>query len=351
MKRLFLALGFLVLGFSFCEAVQKYKITTSTKMPDVGYTIKGSQKYEICADTASTPIITLSSSTASFGGLLLQNATAQNTLEFNGNTTSFFAVKSVVDQIRIDTGTLLTNKLAKIDSFSGDVSGTYDDLEVDKVKGIDMSTGLWGINEYLIHKGTFVATSIAGLGDMTTNTEQIVTAGKYWTGQSTATEKWTFSDFNSSDDSMWKVIYSSEGVTAVSSFTITGLNGNIDKEYMIEMRGTNASNDIIQIVFNGDLTETNYTTMLSGITNVNYPIIGFFYSVSGYFNCRISARTGTVRTWNSLTSMSTSLTAMSDARFYGGLWSNTTDNITSITIYTDSLTTMNVYDVTIWARR
>jgi hypothetical protein len=76
MKKLFLVFGLLILGNVFCDAVsQKYKIITSTKTGNYGYRVVGSQKYEICADTSSAAIITLSSDTVNFGGLLLQGAT------------------------------------------------------------------------------------------------------------------------------------------------------------------------------------------------------------------------------------------------------------------------------------
>jgi microcystin-dependent protein len=69
MKKILLTLSLLIFANVFCHAdPQKYKITTSTKTADAGYSIKGSQKYEICADTASAPVVTISSYTVNLGG-------------------------------------------------------------------------------------------------------------------------------------------------------------------------------------------------------------------------------------------------------------------------------------------
>jgi microcystin-dependent protein len=74
MKKILMVSSLLIFANVFCHAVtQKYKITTSTKAADVGYSIKGSQKYEICADTASAPVVTISSYTVNLGGIQTGN--------------------------------------------------------------------------------------------------------------------------------------------------------------------------------------------------------------------------------------------------------------------------------------
>jgi hypothetical protein len=80
----------------------------------------------------------------------------------------------------------------------------------------------------------------AGSGDVTTNTEQTITAGKNFTGISTFTAQVTFSNINTSDDSLWRICFSTVIVSSCTSINVTGLLGNTDKEYKIQWAIKNA---------------------------------------------------------------------------------------------------------------
>lgn len=113
-----------------CGATSKYKIITSTK--DIGYEIKGSQRYVIGPDSSTTGVVIISSYQVSFGGLLLQDATApyaNNSDKLDGYEATYFMPASsapyflvvgsgtllevrIEDKLAISSGTLFEQALA-----------------------------------------------------------------------------------------------------------------------------------------------------------------------------------------------------------------------------------------------
>jgi len=194
MKKILLVLGTIVLMTGISEAVSKYKITTSTKT--IGYTILGSQKYQICADTGSAAVVTISSYTLNFGGLLLTNSTApyaNNADTVDGQHASAF--------LSVSSGTTITELLAEkrdwslVSPSTGIANGTIAD-------GVKVTTGNISATggtsaDYLQKNGTW--STPAGAGDMVqadintytaivnTTTVQTIAGDKTFTGDTTIT--------------------------------------------------------------------------------------------------------------------------------------------------------------------
>jgi hypothetical protein len=237
-------------------------------------TATGTLRTDITALGVSTGslLTTIQSIQVSTGAIQssLTASTGAMQIEIDNLEVSTGALQSAIDQLELDTATLSTSKLNANASFGGDISGTYDAISVNKAKGVDLDTASWVTDEYLIMKGTYVITGTpAGTGDVTAAGDNAFTGDNTHSGyeefsggisviaQSTFTAQTTFSDFNTSDDSMWKIVYSTITGANVTSFEITGLSGN---EFILEAVGkdVNSANSIWTIELNGDTTATNY---------------------------------------------------------------------------------------------
>jgi len=307
-------------------------------------------------ETTSTP--TFSSMTVTNGitaGNLITNsynvdtqfalvATDTTTLQSNIGTEESARI-SADTAIGVTTGTLETNKLAKTATFGGDVSGTYDALQVDKVKGVLMSTTNWVTDQYLISKGTYVITGTpAGSGDVTKAGDNAFTGDNSFTGTD------TFADINTSDLSMYKVIYSTSDVS-LTEFTISSINGNVDKEYLFVFDGTGTFNSAY-LYYNGDTTPANYVQAAIFLDNnaiANTANIGNYDTVTGHYSGEISAQKGTFRCANV---KNHSTHTANQINYYGTIfhmWEDSSTNITSMTFKFDG--TIWIKNFTLWARR
>ena len=278
-------------------------------------------------------------------------ATDTTTLQSNIGTEESARI-SADTAIGATTGTLETNKLAKTDTFGGDVSGTYDALQVDKVKGVLMSTSAWVTDQYLISKGTYVITGTpAGVGDVTE------AGDNDFTGTNTHAGLETFDDIATSDDSLYKLIYSTYNVTT-ALITITGLLGDTDKEYFIVLAGTvPTSADSINITFNADATDNNYASRRSLFAgaysanvgnNRNCILMGTLFSQA---NMWITARSGSERTLNTQCFYSDTANTVTGNLAYGVSWENTADEITRIDLSPQTRPTMYIHYFAVYSRR
>lgn len=148
-------------------------------------------------------------------------------------------------------------------------------------------------------------------------------------------------------DNLWEVAYDSgELAEAVTSLTISNLLGNTDQEYELIIRGrSGANNTLLGLRFNGD-TGNNYGTQgLVGYdstfaafrdTGIAYIELSSAVLTSGnlYFGrFHIFAKSGYLRTVIGKVSEDIATTTITRIGTYGGVWSNTADEITSLTIH------------------
>ena len=292
-------------------------------------------------------------------------ATDTTTLQSNIGTEESARI-SADTAIGVTTGTLETNKLAKTATFGGDVSGTYDALQVDSAKGIEFATSTWTTTEYLVLSGTSIITGTpAGVGD-------VIEAGDNdFTGTNTHAGLETFDDIATSDDSLYKLIYSTTVGTDSTSISITGLLGNTDKTYIVRTRIYNGTGGTIGYdgTINAD-TGTNYgnrNTVAAGVdgtnvytnsvvnaTSIRY---GFGYataSESCFAEMIISADTwaSEVRTGMSITASDVAGEVIARITRFVFVWNNTSDEITSIQITATGASGIGVGSkIELWARR
>lgn len=309
MKKLFLLLGLLVFGSSFCEAVQKYKMTVSTKTENVGYSILGSQKYEIGLDTASIPIITISSWTVNFGGMQV----------------------GTEEGVKVGTATIALNITAQT------LPSTI------KISTANINPASAGEStKYLSANGTW--DTPAGAGDVTTNTEQTITAPKNFSSalSSTFTAIYFPNGINTGGKH-FEIIHSTTFGTALTSYTVTGLNGDVDIRYEIrsEIIGSGTADNGVQL---NDDSGANYFRMYQQGTYPDVPLVGSNGGATqiytGYAQLGeqtktvvdICAKTGYSRGRNYTASGMMRLGSANPIIInYGGQWNNTADNVTSMT--------------------
>lgn len=224
------------------------------------------------------------------------------------------------------------------------------------------ATGTPTDTSYLSGDGSWKTPS--GFGDMFLASTQTVTAPKNFNSTYASTftalnvTNLTVSNFSTVNDGIYQLIYSTSGILT-SSFTITGLDGNVDKEYYIVFAGTASVTDSLKMFYNGDTTTTNYAY-------ANQYVSGGFYKFDGgnradYINIAesgfyaittIRAKTGMYRMANTLCSATASASTMQSLNMMAHQWENTTDNITSMTFYTNTgVPTIYIRDFSIYARR
>jgi hypothetical protein len=194
--------------------------------------------------------------------------------------------------------------------------------------------------------------TLGGGGDVTTNTEQTITAGKNFTGISTFTVQVTFSDINTSDDSMMKLEYSTNNVSGISGITIT-VDGDVDKEYFIQFRSTGSLTGTIYFAFNSDTTAANYSMGYcenGAWTENNGRIVGEQGTRNGMTTLRISAQTGVERTVIGQSFGSDTANEIDYAMQSYLSWEDTSTNITSISL-APSTGTFFIKDLSVYTRR
>jgi len=151
--------------------------------------------------------------------------------------------------------------------------------------------------------------------------------------------------------------------SAVTSLSITGLNGDTAKEFKLEARIVNGYNGTI-----------NYYTRLNNDSGNNYRIqqlygsdtntgavravqSGFNFAGGGALgnvfpeNIIIQAKSGFVRTIISENAYPISTTTVTNIKLSGGSWNNTADNITSLVVLADQISGLGVgSQIVLWAR-
>lgn len=150
---------------------------------------------------------------------------------------------------------------------------------------------------------------------------------------------------------IWSVAYDSgELAAAVTSLTISGLNGNIDEEYRVIIRGVQGNSGDIFIRLNGDSTIANYGMQslrgYGGGSIQSYRDAGVSYagfntvfssaaSSAGDIalsDTLIHAKSGYVRTALTRYMEWGNGTTINGVGIIGWAWNNTSDNITSMVI-------------------
>jgi hypothetical protein len=148
----------------------------------------------VATGTLRTDITALGVSTGSLlttiQSIQADTTTLQGLIDTLETDTSTLA--GLIDQLELDTATLSTSKLNANASFGGDVSGTYDDISVNKAKGVDLDTASWVTDQYLIMKGTYVVTAAAGAGDAILSADQDFTGANTFSGGINVTAISTF---------------------------------------------------------------------------------------------------------------------------------------------------------------
>lgn len=163
------------------------------------------------------------------------------------------------------------------------------------------------------------------------------------TGSVTSTKTWNIMAYSELDDT----------ATAIE---FTGLSGDIDKEYFIQMNvyPTESITTYTYVIFNGD-SATNYCIQtnihrltLTSIRLVNSNLNS--YSVPSFFNVNVYARSGGVRGVLANRTMPTSGNPEVYTIFYGGVWNNTDDEITSIKFYINTGSFGTNTSIYLWAK-
>ena len=134
--------------------------------------------------------------------------------------------------------------------------------------------------------------------------------------------------------------------SAATSVTFSGLNGDVDEEYMLKARIVNgASGQSVYVRPNGDAS--NYGTQRlygsSSSVGANRAVTGGIIRIANdsalgsinFSDTTIYAKSGFVRTAISTGSNDVITTAIGSIDMYGGSWNNIADNITSIVVGSD----------------
>jgi hypothetical protein len=145
-------------------------------------------------------------------------------------------------------------------------------------------------------------------------------------------------------DGFVKVYQNNFVQTTATSITISGLNGDVDKEYKLEARIVNGyagtsgvfirpNNDTgtnygYQILYNSDAT----TPAAGRLTDTGIQIASTAISTISNSETTIQAKSGYVRTAIVGFGWSISTTTVTGIRLGGWSWNNTADNITSLVV-------------------
>ena len=242
---------------------------------------------------------------------------------------------------------IITATVLRVDLTQGSVSG--------------FSTGVWYHvavtrkgNDWKLFKDGVIVASVTD-ADAPLDYSGNVVIGSYQ-GSASWMNGWIDELRFSKGTARWTAAFSSALPTAaytgddpVTSLTISGLNGDVHEEYMLRVRIVNGANaaPFYTLRFNEDsgsnygyqLLYGNNTTVgaLRGTgTSINWGV-GYCAVVGDVSQsiAKMYAKSGYIRT-----TMSEVLGSIGAATMYslicGGVWNNTTDNITSITVLSDT---------------
>ncbi len=150
-------------------------------------------------------------------------------------------------------------------------------------------------------------------------------------------------------DRTWQIVHDSgELAASVTSYTISGLDGDTDVKYRLISRvvSNNAGGLNLNFRFNGD-SGANYgyqyvdgsSASVTANRATNDTAVSFGYSSAignvNLIDSLIHAKSGTVRTVVTKSAMNINGTSVGYSRLFGNSWNNTADNITSITLWSD----------------
>lgn len=129
----------------------------------------------------------------------------------------------------------------------------------------------------------------------------------------------------------------------VSSINITGLDGNTDSDYYMKCFFKMSANCSVRLQMNGD-TSANYLEGGVSVSNINLATVSATYSVISAY---ISSKTSSVKTICGARMISSASTGT-----FGGWWTNTTDNLTTLNITQSASATFNAGTIIeLYARR
>lgn len=145
----------------------------------------------------------------------------------------------------------------------------------------------------------------------------------------------------------WTLIERKTFTAAATSYTFSGLNGDVDRRYRIVMflKNTYAGESQCTVAFNNDTTQSNYqlerisavnSTLSSSLDTSNLPYIAnASQNYASHGEMEIFGTSGTYRMFNQTTQARVSSGA-STLWIFSGAWINTGDNITSFVINCNS---------------
>lgn len=186
--------------------------------------------------------------------------------------------------------------------------------------------------------------------------QQSISGGKIFTGSVTVSS-FTSTGSISTGSKHWEVIFSTTISVAVSSYTISGINGNSDIQYKIDSHLKGSGVGDIAIYFNGDKGATSYTYLnyymsssamgYTGGASAQIPYGGVGTTSQGGSTAHIFARINSTTQYPSVV-----FSGGYDTFFYSGCgtWKNPGANLTSITIFQIAGGTLTG-DITLWALR
>jgi len=164
----------------------------------------------------------------------------------------------------------------------------------------------------------------------------------------------------------WQLIYENLLTSAATSVTISGLDGNTDKEYKLIYRPVgNSANTSHMLNFNNDTgANYNYQTLSAandtahayqgaGLTGMYFDIeTGVETGAVAFSEALIYAKSGCLRTALIKTAGKTLTTTVTSIYLGGWSWTNTADNITSLTISSQAANGMGIgTHILLFARR
>ena len=298
---------------------------TTEKVAIAGDTMTGTLNGTDIEITYGLKTATFTMTTGATDGYILQSDASGNATWISSNSFEW-------KELDIDTTTLVAGDLLR-----------YDGTDIVRIAS-GTSAG-----SYLQQDFTWATPS--GAGDVTE------AGDNDFTGTNTHAGLETFDDIATSDDSLYKLIYSTYNVTT-ALITITGLLGDTDKEYFIVLAGTvPTAADSINITFNADATDNNYASRRSLFAgaysanagnNRNCILMGTLFSQA---NMWITARSGSERTLNTQCFYSDTANTVTGNSAYGVSWENTADEITRIDLSPQTRPTMYIHYFAVYSRR
>jgi hypothetical protein len=151
-----------------------------------------------------------------------------------------------------------------------------------------------------------------------------------------------------------QTVYRTVLTSAQTSITISGLNGNLDQNYLLDLYifGNNAGGGDINLRFNGD-SGTNYSaqylnannTTLSGSSQISQDNIHLTKALNAEYaiaRAQIISTLLVPRTVIIESGRQISGQTVTEYEFRSGAWNNNSDNIISITIYSPSASAIGI---------